>query len=103
MQRFTIGVTIIHHAMSGHCGDPTLEVQEDANGEWMRTVDFAPLVTLLRESKRLHTHCDDSWYCCGKCTHPDHGELDGHRGREADVCDCGADAWNTKVDAALAP
>lgn len=77
-----------------------------------------PLVALLRESKREHRHCDDSWYCCGKCTSLDHmmcpgGEnhehdaacyLGAHAGeaaREFMECNCGADEWNAKVDAAL--
>lgn len=79
-------------------------------------VHLEPLVRLLEESRRAHLHCDDdSWYCCGKCAHPDHGcsyEEDdehgedcwptSHRGRTAGVCDCGAEAWNARVDAVLA-
>lgn len=75
-----------------------------------------PLEELLREAKREHRHCDDSWYCCGKCTHPDHGScgdveegdveypLDSHDGeaaRVSGVCNCGADAWNKRVDEVL--
>lgn len=58
--------------------------------------DVATLRQLLLESKQDHYHCEDSWYCCRKCEHPDHGpfSLKG-------VCDCGADHWNNKVDAAL--
>lgn len=59
-----------------------------------------PLITLLRESRREHRHCDDSWYCCKKCSAIDHGGLEDV---PADaMCNCGADAWNARVDAALA-
>lgn len=69
----------------------------------------APLLSLLRESRRHHYHCDDSWYCCGKCVNPDHshGEEDypasheGEAARTAGVCNCGADDWNAKIDAVL--
>jgi hypothetical protein len=62
--------------------------------------------TLLAESVREHYHCEDSWFCCGKCTHPDHdGEYphthDGEAARVEGVCNCRADAWNAKVEAAL--
>lgn len=68
------------------------------------------LKALLRESKREHTHCDDSWYCCGRCQHPDHilnenEFLDSHTdegARTSGVCNCAADAWNIRVDEALA-
>lgn len=48
-----------------------------------------PLVTLLRESKREHE--------------PD-GEQEGclKNTDEDEACDCGADAWNARVDAVLA-
>lgn len=65
------------------------------------------LVSLLRESKRKHYHCDDSWFCCGKCDSPDHpGGLYSHEGgsgpdRTRGVCNCGADTWNARVAAAL--
>jgi hypothetical protein len=68
----------------------------------------APLVSLLRESKRSHFHCDDSWYCCRACRHPDHGlEEDEHLGKNPDSvlcdgsCTCGVDAWNKKIDEVL--
>jgi hypothetical protein len=75
-----------------------------------------PLVALLRDARREHYHCDDSWYCCGKCTHSDHiyrveGEWqegdeyplsEGFAGRVKGRCTCGADAWNARVGAALA-
>jgi len=78
-----------------------------------------PLVALLREARREHYHCNDSWYCCGKCTHSDHVLCDGdeedhehnaacylgsHKGeaaRTSGICNCGADAWNARVDAVL--
>jgi len=62
------------------------------------------LTELLRESKRGHHHCDDSWYCCPKCDSPDHPGGPPSLGAERtgkDECDCGADEWNAKVDAAL--
>jgi len=76
-----------------------------------------PLVALLRDSHRNHYHCEgDDWQCCGKCTHEctmiEDGELDHEHdesccvsgmgyGRKNGVCNCGADAWNARVDAAL--
>ena len=61
------------------------------------------LQSLLLESKREHEHCEDSWFCCGKCDALDHdGEFpSSHRNRESGVCNCSADAWNACVDAAL--
>lgn len=64
------------------------------------------LESTLRRSKREHGHCDDSWYCCGKCQHPDHmlheGEyLDSHDGeaaRVSGVCNCGTDIYNKTID-----
>lgn len=75
-----------------------------------------PLMNLLRESKREHYHCEDSWYCCGKCDHDCHyrgaedhehdedcypNTHDGEGARTNGVCNCGADAWNARVDAVL--
>lgn len=75
-----------------------------------------PLINLLREAKRQHYHCDDSWYCCGKCScncrwmsAPDHEHdeacyPESHAGEAArlnGICNCGADEWNAKIDAAL--
>lgn len=54
------------------------------------------LEALLRESKREHLHCDDSYYCCNKCDSPDHYEPSPH-----EPCTCGADEWNKRVDEAL--
>lgn len=72
-------------------------------------VHAEPLVALLREARRPHYHCDDSWYCCGRCQHPDHtwtdheylSSHDGEAAREAGVCNCGADAWNARIDKVL--
>ncbi len=67
-----------------------------------------PLIDLVEAFRREHYHCDDSWYCCGKCMHSDHfptHEEDypsSHDGRVSGKCDCGADAWNARVDAAMA-
>lgn len=74
-----------------------------------------PLITVVRASRRSHYHCEDSWYCCGKCTHQcdnyeedhEHDEScyvhshDGEAARTKGVCNCGADAWNARIDAAL--
>lgn len=78
-----------------------------------------PLLTLVRESRRSHYHCGDSWYCCGRCIHPDHSSRecfreghehditcyqdshDGEAARKQGICNCGADAWNARVDAAV--
>lgn len=73
------------------------------NEAYVHLSEVRLLASLLVESKREHLHVDDdSWYCCGKCQHPDHG-LDGewlctHRSRNAGVCNCGADRWNQRVD-----
>lgn len=72
-----------------------------------------PLLELVQASRRGHYHCDDSWYCCGKCTcsctdsHEHDSDCypashDGEAARTTGVCNCGADAWNARVDAALA-
>lgn len=76
-----------------------------------------PLVALLRESRREHLHVeDDTWYCCGACTHECESDDPGHEHSEGccvsshdnvpkrvqGVCDCGAAAWNARLDAALA-
>lgn len=58
------------------------------------------LVALLRESKRKHYHCDDSWYCCPLCLHEDHGWR-GYKQDDNGVCTCGADEWNARVDEVL--
>jgi hypothetical protein len=68
-----------------------------------------PLMDTLRASRRGHFHCDDSWYCCPQCNCSDHGLAEGetigaNHSRNAvpsDVCTCGADEWNKRVDAAL--
>jgi hypothetical protein len=61
-----------------------------------------PLVKLLRESRREHYHCDDSYYCCGACDAEDHGPLGGgFANREGGVCNCGADEWNKRIEEAL--
>ena len=55
------------------------------------------LVTMLRESKRVHFWVDeDNWYSCPKA--PD-GCSNEDRGTE---CLCGADEWNAKIDELLA-
>lgn len=52
---------------------------------------------LLIESKREHLTVEgDCWYSCPKSGHI------CNDARRADPCDCGADAWNAKVDAELA-
>lgn len=67
------------------------------------------IVEALQAARRFHYHCNDSWYCCGKCEHQDHCDYDGdylgsHNGesaRKSGVCNCGADAVNEKIDQAL--
>ena len=74
--------------------------------------DLDKLLALLKESKREHHHCDDVWYCCRACRHPDHMLVEGEhigdgiiektgRSFKLGVCECGADEWNAKVDAAM--
>ena len=72
--------------------------------------DLDKLLELLKESKREHDHCDDCWYCCRACRHPDHVLYEGdHLGEGNDTlsieksfipgtCTCGAAEWNAKVD-----
>jgi hypothetical protein len=66
---------------------------------------ISQLESLIHESKREHYHCDDSWYCCGQCVHADHfldkGEVLGKHDCRPTECNCGADAWNARVDALL--
>ena len=50
---------------------------------------------LLLRAKRPHYYCEDSWYSCPKA--PD-GCADENQG---DECNCGADAWNAEIEAAL--
>lgn len=52
---------------------------------------------LLKQSKRSHYYCEDPWYSCPKA---EEGCADDSK---EDVCDCGAEDWNAKVDAALSP
>lgn len=54
---------------------------------------IARLVALMRESRREHLICQKDPF------HPD-GDYDADSD-PGDVCVCGADAWNAKVDAAL--
>jgi len=59
---------------------------------------LAALKRALRETPRPHFHCDDSFFCCSQCNHPDHelpaGEV---RGGPNSPCDCGVDAWITAL------
>jgi len=59
------------------------------------------LIEVIRP--KLHYHCDDSWYCCGACNHPDHGGelLPEHRNRAYGVCDCGLDDLNKTIEKEL--
>lgn len=71
-----------------------------------------PLVGLLRESRRLHEHYEGQpQRCCPQCAceswigdeqveTDDDDEYPANRPDEP--CACGADAWNARVDAALA-
>lgn len=68
-------------------------VRKEARAEALPT----DVLELLKASKQPHTYCEDPWYSCPK--HED-GCADDRRGPE---CDCGADEWNAKVDAVLAP
>lgn len=78
-------------------------------------VHLEPLEALLRESIRQHHHEeDDNFYCCGKCAcgctfqHEEDYEHGSecypadYPQRPTGVCNCGADAWNERVRAALA-
>jgi hypothetical protein len=51
---------------------------------------------LLRDSKRKHRYCEDSWYSCPKS---EDGCANENEGTD---CNCGADEWNARIDAHLA-
>lgn len=78
-----------------HCG--VKDAQEKTSGD---LVELANILNLLAESKRPHHHCEDSWYCCRLCAHPDHG-IDGVSLQRTGDCTCGADEWNKCVDRIL--
>lgn len=61
----------------------------------------------LQDAFRGHRHCPDDWYCCALCDAADHGgePLGSHVGdgaRTEGVCNCGASAWNARVEAMIA-
>ena len=56
----------------------------------------AELEKALRESKRSHYYCEDSWYSCP--AHPDGTSDPDRRGKP---CECGADEWNARIDSLL--
>src|ERR1017187_4544087 len=64
----------------------------------------APLIALLRESKREHE--GEPWPCDATFTR-DAGPcscgvfVTDNRTGKADPCTCGADAWNARVDATI--
>lgn len=65
-----------------------------------------PLLDALDAARPAHYHCDDSWYCCGKCTNSDHSRHDdeflaSNGYRTPGVCTCGADELNARIDKAL--
>ncbi len=65
------------------------------------------ILQLLRDLRREHVHCDDSWYCCRACRAADHfldeGEQlgKGEDGPGDGRCTCGAEATNARIDALL--
>ena len=61
-----------------------------------QSVQNGDAIALLRQAKRNHYHCDDCWYTC-----PKHEDGCCNDDKPKDVCDCGADEWNAKVDAVL--
>jgi|ERR1017187_43314 hypothetical protein len=56
----------------------------------------APLIALLRESKREHHNTLSNYggWACGVF-------VTDNRTGKADPCTCGADAWNARVDATI--
>ena len=59
---------------------------------------------VLEASKTPHYHCDDSWFCCRMCEHPDHvyRDFSADGGSwAAGVCTCGAEAHNARIDEIL--
>ena len=73
-------------------GNTNAHVEQAIDGSWVR---FEDVRAFLLESKRKHYVCEDCWYSC-----PKSGEC-CNEFRKQDECDCGADEWNAKVDAAL--
>jgi len=57
----------------------------------MVSVDRAALLALKRTG---HDECEDCWYSCATITCDDE--------RKSDVCDCGTDHWNARIDALIA-
>lgn len=68
-----------------------------------------PMVALLRDSRREHLHSADGdvrdGVCCPQCcceSWPDDPEGDFEPSPNSDEpCNCGADAWNARIDAVL--
>lgn len=61
-----------------------------------------PLVKALKGSRREHYHCEDSFYCCPRCKHSDHGTNDAGDIWNPDMkCICGADELNERIDKVL--
>ena len=52
---------------------------------------------LLKESRRGHYYCEDSWYSCPLA---EGGCADARQPKAK--CNCGASEWNARVEAALA-
>ena len=70
-----------------------------------------PLIRLLMEAKKAHDHVADGdvrdGTCCPQCcceSWPDdpEGDFEPTPNRPDEPCACGADAWNARIDAALA-
>ena len=60
--------------------------------------DHGPEVReLLKESRRGHYYCEDSWYSCPLA---EGGCADARQPKAK--CNCGASEWNARVEAALA-
>lgn len=55
----------------------------------------AELTEALRDARREHLWVEDCWYSCPKSIEGCCNESQG------DTCNCGADAWNARIDALL--
>lgn len=84
-----------------HCEGPPVRAMRGAivaaykRGESARP-EGGEIVAFLKEAKRGHYYCEDCWYSCPKAPE---GCCDDQKPKN--VCDCGADEWNAKVDAMI--
>lgn len=77
-----------------------IETNGTGSPEADRAIDAAlaridELEAFIVGSKRSHFNCDDPWYSCPLSS-------EGCADDSKVGCDCGADRWNSKIDALMA-